>query len=272
MNIFATSDNHGRLPKLPAYVLATRIDLMILAGDITPNDVKNWDMSRWNDRRCNVPKESASQKAWMNDTLIPWTKKFKGVENIVFVNGNHDFFDSTEIEGIIALKTGSKVITVNGMKIGLLAGSMNYKGEWHDESDEYEMKQRINALDRDIKMLISHVPPFGIRDQAYGGDRIGCKGLREAILGHSSAFEPEQMLVSPHFENLRHHFYGHVHEQRGSETQEVDGRQVTFHNLSETWEAFSIEDDDAQSSGSKGEQSPRQRLGEETQLPKDDPS
>jgi len=241
MNILAMADTHGRLPKLPPSILATRIDLMILAGDITPTNTRNWDMSN-RFRLVDVVKESASQKIWMNEKFMPWTKNFKGVENIVFVNGNHDFFDSTEIEGIHALKTGSRVITINGIKIGLLAGSMPFTGEWSDEVDEYEMKQRISAIDKDIQLLVSHVPPFGIRDQAYSGDYIGCKSLREAILGHSSAFEPEQILVSPHFEKLTHHFYGHCHETRGTEIQEVDGRKVVFHNLAETYEAFTLGD------------------------------
>jgi hypothetical protein len=76
MNILAMGDLHGRIPKLPNPVLASRIDLMLLAGDITPNFMENWDMRLWNARKVNAPAEAASQKDWFLNKFIPWTKKF----------------------------------------------------------------------------------------------------------------------------------------------------------------------------------------------------
>ena len=234
MNILAMSDLHGRIPKLPKSLLASRIDLLVLAGDIMPNDVANWDMSRWNDRRCDVAKEGAAQRLWWDTKFMPWVKNFKEVKKIVFVKGNHDFLDAEAIPDIIALNTGSKVIEIDDLKIGLLAGSMPLKGEWSDEVDEYEMTQRILNIDRDIDILISHVPPLGVMDRAYGGDLIGCKALREAIFGIGSAFE-EQLIISPRFEKLRYAIYGHCHETRGNESQKIDGHDVTFLNVAETY-------------------------------------
>jgi Icc-related predicted phosphoesterase len=108
-------------------------------------------------------------------------------------------------------------VTVEGVKIGLLAGSMPYKGEWADEVDEEEMKVRLMALEPDCEILVSHVPPHGIMDRAYSGDRIGCQALAGSCFGYV-----------PKFTSLKHHFFGHVHEQSGDESL----LGVGYHNLS----------------------------------------
>jgi len=243
MNILAMSDLHGRIPKLPPYILSSRIDAMILGGDITPNFSANWDTSRWKDRRVNVVGEAADQKTWFIEKFMPWTKKFKELNHILFVAGNHDWVDAHDVEGVEFLKTGSKTVTIDEIKIGMLAGSMRYSGEWHDEVDEYEMNERIKVLDQDIDILISHVPPMGVRDLTNSGHRIGCVKLREAIFGISSAFDSDQQIVSPFFSNLQHHFFGHVHERNGSESQDIDGRTVNFHNAAETYKILEFNKD-----------------------------
>ena len=228
-SILAMADLHGRIPKLPKAILASRVDLLLLCGDITPNDIKNWDMSRWNDRRCDVAKEGVAQRLWWDTKFMPWVKGFKEVGKIVFVKGNHDFLDAEAIPDIIALNTGSRVIEVDGVKIGLLAGSMKYKGEWNDEVDEYEMQQRILNMDPSIDILVSHVPPLGIMDKSFHGDqRIGCNSLRDALLGITSFGET---IEPPYFTKARFHLFGHCHEQRGMDKI----GDVTFLNCSETY-------------------------------------
>jgi Icc-related predicted phosphoesterase len=234
MNIIALSDLHGRLPKMPSGILASPFDALILSGDITPNNIANWDMSRWNDRRCDISKEAPYQREWFETKLLPWAKTFKKVENIIFIAGNHDFLNPEKIPGIIGLKTGAKTITLAGTKIGLLCGSMPLKGEWNDEINEYDMNERVLTLDRDIEILVSHVPPMGVMDRAYNGQLIGSNSLRDSIFGLGSAFDPSNK-PKPYFTNLKHHFYGHCHEARGREVHEIDGRQVIFDNVAETY-------------------------------------
>jgi hypothetical protein len=185
----------------------------------------------------NVPAEGKDQKDWFVNTLRPWIDKTIKPKHTVFVQGNHDFADLSDIGGMHYVFTGSKVVEIEGVKLGLLGGSMTLAGEWHDEVDEYEMNGRILNLDSDIDILVSHVPIFGVMDQAFNGDRIGCKSLREAVFGLSSAFSPEDIIKHARFENLQHSFWGHCHEKRGDETHEIEGRQVHFHNVAERYVA-----------------------------------
>ena len=234
-SILAMADLHGRIPKLPKIILASRIDILALCGDIPPTNPVNWDFSNPSFRKVDVAKEAVAQREWWDSRLMPWLKNFKEVKQILYVKGNHCFLDAEAIPGITALNTGSRVIEVDGLKIGMLAGSMPLIGEWSDEVDEFEMNQRILNMNRDVDILFSHVPPLGVMDQAYNGDYIGCKSLREAIFGVGSAFEPEVFIRSPYFEKLQHHFYGHCHEGRGVEKHDVRGRQITFVNCAETY-------------------------------------
>ena len=228
MNILALADLHGRLPKLPKVIFDTEIDLLLLCGDILPNEIANWDMSNPFHRVVNRSLEGPVQLKWFNEKFLPWTKKFKAVKKIVFVYGNHEFLDKP-IEGIECQTTGSRVIEVDGLKIGLLAGSMTYTGEWNDEVDEYEMQQRILNMDPDIDILVSHVPPLGIMDKSFHGEeRIGCNSLRDALLGITSFGE---VIEPPYFRKVKYHLFGHCHERRGMDKI----GEVTFLNVAETY-------------------------------------
>ena len=154
----------------------------------------------------------------------PIKKKGLALDRIVFTPGNHDFFNPTSIFPN-SIQTGSKTIIVGGIKIGLLCGVLPLAGEWNDEIDEYEIKQRILALDPDIQILVSHVAPYGIRDSAYGGEHTGSQELYRAIFG-TSMFSEEKLF----FTNLTLHCFGHSHEGFGGETHEIEGRRVRFSN------------------------------------------
>lgn len=234
MNILALADLHGRLPKkMPKSLLASRIDLLVAAGDICPNFPVNWSRLESGFRKVDIAKEAPAQLEWFQSQFLGWTRHFQQVKNIIFVYGNHDFILVDAIEGVIVQRTGSRVIEVDGKKIGLLAGSMPLIGEWSDEVDEYEMNQRILAMDPDIELLISHVPPMGIMDQAYNGDLIGCRALRDAIFGVTSF---GQVIAEPRFNKLTHHWFGHCHETRGLQEHVINSRTVTFHNVAEKYE------------------------------------
>jgi Icc-related predicted phosphoesterase len=232
MNILGLADLHGRIPKLPANIRGSHIDLLAFCGDCVPNFDANWNLKS-HPRQCDVAKEAPAQQAWVEDRLLPWVaKEFSDVTNILYLAGNHCFFDPEKIKGIIGLKTGSRTLTINGTKIGLLAGSMPLIGEWSDEVDDFEMNSRILNIEPNIEILFSHVPPLGIMDRSWSGQLIGCKSLRDACLGITSFGE---VIEKPWFTKLQHHFYGHCHETRGSEVHEVDDRKIMFHNVAETY-------------------------------------
>lgn len=229
MNIVAVSDFHGTLKKIPKYIQASEVDLLIMAGDMEPTYVENMDLASdyfhmGGFRKINAVNEARDQTKWTVNILQPWVKRI-APRHTISVNGNHTFMNSEDVFDL-ACALNSKTIEVDGIKIGLLAGSMNFSGEWSDEVAEDEMERRILELDPNIEILVSHVPPHGILDKTDGGHRIGCRNLTKAIFG--SSFDEN----GPHFKKLKLHFFGHCHEAHGTEEQEVNGRVIKFHNCS----------------------------------------
>jgi len=236
MRITHISDTHGN--KINP---GKACDLLIHSGDICRTRVHNlipcvksrttgkiepcgWQ-DPWNFRKIDKEAEALAQTKDLleqRDYLV--NKKGLAIEDIVAVCGNHDFLT---LEPIFpnSLTTGSRIIVVKGKKIGLLAGVLPIMGEWNDEIEEYDILQRILALDRDIDILVSHVAPYGILDSAYGGMHTGSQELYQAIFG-KSVFDEQK----PYFENLTLHCFGHSHEGKGKKKYEIDGRTIIFSN------------------------------------------
>lgn len=235
MRIVHVSDNHGK--KINP---GKACDLLIHSGDWGYNNLDNfqpciknakgelievaWN-GPWNFRKIDALAEAAYQENRIRTENLPYFKK-KGLalDKVVFVVGNHDYFDPTPIFPN-SVRNGSRTVVVNGIKIGLLSGVKPICGEWNDEIDEYEIRQRILALDPDIQILVSHSAPYGVRDSAYGGEHTGSQEIYKAIFG-TSMFSEEK----PYFTHLTLHCFGHSHEGFGGETHEIEGRKVRFSN------------------------------------------
>jgi Icc-related predicted phosphoesterase len=239
MNILAMGDLHGRIPKLPKAVTESPVDVLLLCGDICGHFNKNWTFNDYFHRMVNVPAEGADQRDWLINAFKPWIDKTIAPKHTVFLNGNHDF---GQFDGIFEhyLFTGSKTIEIEGVKFGLMTGMGQLAGEWHDEIPEEEFQHRIDGIDPDIQILVTHMPPNGILDKAYSGDRIGSRALTKAIFGSAMGNR------HPYFTRLTHHFFGHAHEARGSETHEIileddeifTPRSIVFKNVAETYAAL----------------------------------
>lgn len=230
MNILAMADLHGRIPKIPPAIKGSPIDLLVLAGDITPNFNENWTYNDYFQRMVNVKAEAADQRTWAQTKLMEFREKV-GATQMLFINGNHDFFDSAGV-GEYHLFQGAKTVMIEGIKVGMLAGSGILVNEWNDEIDEKEFRLRIRQIDPDIQLLISHMPPHGILDTTRHGDKIGSTELTKAIFGNIG--------TQPYFTHLKHHIFGHCHESRGTTTNDIDGRSVVFHNVAERYEAITL--------------------------------
>lgn len=227
------SDIHGRIPKLPKAITASAVDLFIDCGDTSPHFNKNWSWNDYFQRMVNEQAEAADQQIWLRDKYAPWIQETVKPKHVLRLNGNHDFGNA---EGLFEhyLFQGSKTITVDGIKIGMMTGMGELAGEWFDEIPETEFQRRIEGIDRDIQILVTHMPPHGILDLAYDSRRIGSRALTQAIFG--SALKNE----SPYFTHLTHHFFGHAHEARGTQEEMVDERKIIFYNVAERFEAISI--------------------------------
>jgi len=240
LNISHISDTHGR-----KIAPNKETDLVIVSGDCETTHVKNLtpgykragiedaefvptSWASWNFRKVDVEKEAAEQEAQHVNHFIPFLKK-RGIDlkNVIAIPGNHTFCDLTKIYPN-AIKKGAKTIMWRGIKIGLLTGVLPLAYEWFDEITEYDFRQRILKLDRDINILISHTPPYGILD-GYYGTHIGSQELTTAIFGSKLAE------LESYFTNLWLHCFGHSHEAHGQKQFSSEkGYDIIFSNAATT--------------------------------------
>ena len=105
----------------------------------------------------------------------------------IVVRGNHDHLgaDFPESDAIYAVRP--KVIDACGLRIGLVPFSRG------------RLKEPLPTCD----ILVTHVPPKGVLDKCYNGDRAGSRYLHEAVC--SSLVKPKLWLC------------GHIHEGYGFE-------------------------------------------------------
>ncbi len=137
-------------------------------------------------------------------------------DQIVAVGGNHDhgaaessrenvrvFYNAVYLEDAILQHQGLNLY--GSPWIGDLEGAAF-------ALDGDEIHSAWDAIPDDTDVLITHVPPFGILDQARNGENWGCRLLRDRV---------ETL-------NLRWHCFGHVHASYG----QCDHMGITFYNAS----------------------------------------
>lgn len=257
-NILTFSDLHGSLPQIPSRFRNSET-IIVIAGDLCNNYeinftpcIKSGPMiyevtwrAPWNFRKIDTVNETKMQDEWIEKILMPHLEKNKiDPKNVIALRGNHDWCHLTKFFPN-SLEDGSKTIIVNGIKIGLLVGVLPIVGEWFGEITEYEIQERISKIDPDIDILISHCPPYGLHDKAYGEEHIGSQSLYHSIMG-KSIFDS----VSPYFTKITKHIFGHAHGNHGVTKHDItaDGktREIKFYNTAKT--RFHIEIKDGQAS------------------------
>lgn len=201
MKLICTSDTHGKFAKL-RYVPG---DVLVLAGDILPNI----SMHKHTDARL--------QLMYLEDTFAPFLiAAGRLYKHIVLVPGNHDrCFEAwpKECRAVID-KTPAKLlideaVTIEGRKFYGSPWTPWFFGEhWsfnfpRSENDlaRKHMQDTWAKIPDDTDVLVTHGPPYGIRDLAPGNRRVGCPFLTEAIIDR----------VKPTV-----HVFGHIHQQHGT--------------------------------------------------------
>jgi Icc-related predicted phosphoesterase len=66
----------------------------------------------------------------------------------------------------------------------------------HSKKDAFKL---WSAIPEDTDVLVTHGPPFGILDQNYNKEHVGCESLTEHVLR-----------IKPQL-----HIFGHIHEDYG---------------------------------------------------------
>ena len=192
---------HGYLPEMvPA------CDLLLIGGDVTP--VWNHD----------VP----FQKKWLKYEFSVWMEKMRenGVENIVGIAGNHDFIAMRD-PGFMAELPGwtylqDEATTVNGLKIWGSPWVTKLTG-WAFCTTEDVMSDKVDNMDHDIDIWLTHAPPYGIGD-----------GLAYNKAVHVGSTAIATRLSYDQWPNLKSVVFGHIHEGYGY--QELNG--VDYYNVS----------------------------------------
>jgi len=231
IKILHISDCHGKNIKLPK----EKFQFFIETGDFSAHDISNFTVDSQYNRYINKDVEAKFQKHWFIEKRIPFYQKVDAQHKVVLF-GNHDFWTPDDLINGIHISRTTKTITVGGLKIGILAGSNIIKnggivGGWNDEISEEEFRNRILSLDSDIDILISHQPPYGIFDNAFG-IRLGSFSIYDSIFG----------LIGkpPFFTKLKAHLFGHIHENSGIEVREIEERKITFSNASRKYNILEV--------------------------------
>lgn len=179
MKIDCISDLHGYYPKLNGG------DLLLIAGDLTKRD---------------QPQEHIEFSEWLD--VQPYTKK-------IVVAGNHD--NNIDADLIECLK-GCYYLNDSPVRIGELKiwGSpwtrtfegMNPHCKAFTVDTEEELLEKWKAIPLDTNILITHSPPYGLRDLTVDGRRVGSKSLQMEAL---------------RLKHLKIWVVGHIHEDYGME-------------------------------------------------------
>ena len=173
MKIIALSDTHGKESKIQT----ENCDILIHAGDCDINTLE--DLERLN--------------AWFGKQ--PAKKK-------IFVAGNHDFYceklQPEMIQEILnnAYYLMNHSIIINGLKIWGSPYSPKF-GNWAFMATNDWLSDFIwSKIPKDVDILVTHSPAWGILDYTKTGAYVGCPGLRNKF-----------KYISPML-----HICGHIHE------------------------------------------------------------
>jgi Icc-related predicted phosphoesterase len=179
--IVATSDLHGKLPKIP------ECDLLIIAGDICPDG------------------PPLIQAKWINIHFREWLKVVPAKE-IAAIAGNHDLiFETAENlvpKGLRWHYLQDSLIELFGLKIYGTPWQLPFWGAFNLE--EESLTKRYSNIPENVDIIVSHGPPFGIGDevpQIIGPEKKLSIQHAGSISLRNRAFAIHPKLV----------IYGHIH-------------------------------------------------------------
>jgi Icc-related predicted phosphoesterase len=186
--------------------------------------------------------EAELQGRWIRENLGSYRPYMESPDApVVCVRGNHDFTDLAPAFGGDVWEVDldpARTIEKAGLKVGGCRGIAYIVGEWSDELSEREktpegpevrpaagrFEEVAARLPTDIELLITHAPPYGMRD-GFVGNRYGSRSLANYVM--------ERQYV---WGRLKMHCFGHIHSARGS----TKGEDVVFSNAACGWLSYEI--------------------------------
>ncbi len=184
---------HGHLLD-PA--LFADVELLLIAGDIVPLEVQR-----------DIP----ASVAWLSGAFAAWLDAVPAGE-VIACAGNHDFFAPSIGPGVHRRVFGARwtyladaeMTTETGLRvygtpwIPFLSGGWAYTAPKSHEGDF--LAERFEHIPENLDILLTHSPPYGLRDVTQGGEHMGSR----ALLGAVQRRHPRLVVC------------GHVHESRGA--------------------------------------------------------
>lgn len=173
-------------------------DLLIHAGDATMKG----SFTEW-----------AAFVNWFN--LLPHTFK-------IFVAGNHDYI--LQEDPVLATSLFQSNVYYLQDSIININGILIYGSPWQPEFGHMafnlprgkKLKDKWNTIPKEIDIVVTHGPVYGILDMTAKGDHVGCDELRRAM-----------RRVHP-----RYHISGHIHEGYGIVDRVINSKPITYINAS----------------------------------------
>lgn len=118
---------------------------------------------------------------------------------IYFIPGNCDFRNIPEGVSDIVNNVHGKSFEIDGIKFAAFGGSNPTIFDTPFETSEEDIERILDPLSKDITVLMTHAPSYGILDEIPSGLNVGSKGIRSIL----DRYRPEVALS------------GHIHEAIG---------------------------------------------------------
>jgi Icc-related predicted phosphoesterase len=194
LKICAISDVHGRHDS----VVVPECDLLISAGDYS---------FRGQDQ------EVKSFHEWLNKQPAKY---------IISVQGNHELGVQANFQWakriaeeacprVIFIEEG--LVEIEGINIWCSSTTPYFHNWAYNKFRGDEIKESWDRIPNDIKVLVTHGPPYGILDSTPSGEKVGCEELWKRIV---------------QIPTLQMHIFGHIHCSYG----EYHFNGVSYYNVS----------------------------------------
>jgi Icc-related predicted phosphoesterase len=209
MRIAAISDLHGWLP--PAI---PSCDLLLIAGDVCPD-------APGSGLYANRSRVAPIQARWLREQFGPWLGG-QPAHRVVMCWGNHDYVGEfpdlvPPLPAVVLTDAGTEV---GGLRIYAMPWTWFSPVMWAFDVPESTVEERVAQIPSDVDVLMTHGPPYGIRDLNVEHERTGSRPMARAL---------------PRLANLRLHVFGHIHEARG-----VEGRHHNVAVLDERYRPYRL--------------------------------
>jgi Icc-related predicted phosphoesterase len=174
---------------------------------------------------------------------VRYARKFKGRKllanpeaTVIVCRGDFDF------TSLARLFSGGKVLEiglpttvfqqVEGLKIGGFRGIKAGSGVLSDEFPAKVLNKQAKELPKDLNILVTHSPPYGINDQpAKNSTRVGLEGLADHAIKQLHTADKQ----------LKLHCFGNSLGRFGVKTEgEFSHRKIFFSNAAGGWTKFEL--------------------------------